>query len=269
MNATNRDAAEQTSKIVVYGLEFQNALKACLAVSGNKEPFDVVQLRTADGILRVCARDGAADLIVAVDVNVEMLDVVADRDEVIEVSKSDARALSAMKVKKTEEEDEPMIGLIVRENSIVRTDESGLGLGIRQARVRRATWPGEDTALGDVTEMLETAASSEHAGVCSLTTHQIKRFGQVAGALNSSLQFQPLAASGEFASRTLVTSLDGMMLGFAATPHADNATGNGETDHTSNAPEGVDPLDGWEVTPAFDDRDNVRVLRATPPRGLA
>lgn len=259
---------EESSKIIVYGLEFQEALKAAMAVAG-REPYDVIQLRTGtDGLLRVCARDAERELIVAIDVNTEMLDVVADRDEVIEISMSDARQLAAQKVKQEKGEDPPMVGLIIRESSIRRTDESGLGLGIRKSEVRRAAFPGEPTAAGDIPAMLWAAAESESGGLHTMSAEQGKKLAAAAGALDTRLEFQPLAATEELDSRVLITSMDGRLVAFAA--HRKEQPAEQDQEKPSSD---VQALDGMEIStssPSFADHledVGLRVVRANPRGG--
>lgn len=241
-----------TSKIIVFGLEFQAALKAAMAVAANKEPFDVIQLRiNPGGDLMVCARDPQHDLIVSITVGTTMVDVVADRDEVIEISKPDARALAAMKVKQIDEEEDPLVGLIIAEDRITRTDETGFGLGIRQARVRRATWAGEPPALGDVEGMLARAADSLPGESGALTPTQWKKLAAVATATEVSLLTYPLEAS-EGDSRVLVTG--DRVAAFASSAASTPRTGQ------------LEP-----TTPAFDDVTDLSTRRvsARPPKGIA
>lgn len=242
-----------TSKIIVFGLEFQAALKAAMAVAANKEPFDVIQLRInpAGGDLMVCARDPQHDLIVSITVGTTMVDVVADRDEVIEISKPDARVLAAMKVKQFDEEEDPLVGLIIAEDRITRTDETGFGLGIRQARVRRATWAGEPPALGDVEGMLARAADSLPGESGALTPTQWKKLAAVATATEVSLLTYPLEAS-DGDSRVLIT-------GDRVAAYASSAASTPRTEEPS------------PTTPALDDVTDLSTRRvsARPPKGIA
>lgn len=213
------DRMARTSKIVAFGIEFQDALRAALAIAGNKKPYDVVQLRidslTSD--LMIYSRDGGHNLAVGISVGTTMVDVIADRDEVIEITKSDARALSAMKIKKEEgrDEEDPMVGLIISEQSITRTDETGLGLGIRQCRVRRTTWPGEKLALGNVPDMLRAASDALPGEFTTLTTHQMKVLGTASAALDINLNLFAMEPSGDYPTRVYITGAG--FQGFAAT----------------------------------------------------
>lgn len=262
----------QTSKIVAYGLELQTALAAALAVAPAKGPHDVVQLRmsSTSGDLLVCARDPLQDLVLAVTVGTEMVDVVAERDEVVEISKADARTVAAKKVRKDDDEDDPLVGLIIGEDKITVTDETGFGLGIRQVRVRRITAPGSSPVLGDVETMLSTAAGADGAEQVMLSPGQWKKIAAVAVATGARLSARPLEPTKDLPSRFLLTSECAAM--FAG--YRPKVAASAET-----------PADGAATEPlSFEDAAQqvvneklrgtgtsatVTVIRANPPRGSA
>lgn len=215
-----------TSKIVVYGLEFQAALAAALAVATTKEPWDVVQLRMSatGGDLLVCARDPLRDMVLAVAVGTEVVDVFAGRDEVVEISRADARTLAAKKVRKDDDEDDPLVGLIIGEHQITSTDETGFGLGIRQVRVRRLDTTGGSTLLGDVENFLSVAANTDGAEQVVLSPAQWKKISAVAVTTGAELAAQPLEPTKDLPSRVLLTG-ESVALFAGFRPAAEQAEG--------------------------------------------
>lgn len=287
-----------TSKIITHGIELQNALHAALRIAANKTPHDVLQLRISEstGELQIFARDASLDLAMGFTVTTTLVDIIGDRDEVIEITKSDARALAAMKVKRDDAEDEPLVGLIIGENAITRTDETGLGLGIRRATVRRTTWPGETLALGNVEEMLRTAADSLPGETTEFTPAQLKKLGAASACLDTGFKVQPLETTEGFTSRALIVG--DLAIGFAALPKKDTpapeeapAEGNNperslsfeEFDEDEDPYDGsydADDLEATDLTPhieamrkaAGDAAEHVkglRIVRADPPKGVS
>lgn len=199
----------QLSKLVVYGLEFQAAMRAAIAVAGVREPWDVVQIAVTEGQnVTVSARDGADNVMVESIVGAQVVDVADEFDRVFEITRAAAREIVAMKMKKHEDEDEdPLVGITLSERTVTRTDESGLGLGIRMARVRRSSYRGEALALGEIGVMVMEAQSSATgvaSGPAELTVAQIKKVAAVAAALGEKPVIQALEPTEDFRARTLV-----------------------------------------------------------------
>lgn len=175
----------ETSKIIVDAQPFARALAAVIAVAPSKEPLDVIQFRIVADELVVAARSHTEA--VAVEVPVYYLDVDYERDGYFEITRSEARALAAMKMKKEDPDDELRLGLLVHERWIHRTDESGLGLGLRAVKVRRCGNPYE-SALGDVphalTQAVEKPVTEAHP---KMDGRQWALVGKVAKALDCHL----------------------------------------------------------------------------------
>lgn len=125
----------EASMITVDAISFQAAMKAALVVAPSSEPHDLVQFRIVRDTLVICARTQWE--VIGVTVGTEYVDMNYDRDGVFEITRNEAVALSSMRIKKMEDEDYPRLGLRVHEHYIVRTDESGLGLGLRSVKVKR------------------------------------------------------------------------------------------------------------------------------------
>lgn len=261
----------ETSKVIVFGQEFQAALKAAHAVAPNSD-YDMVQLRVqaSGGNLLVCARDPKNNMIVRITVGTTMVDIVHDRDEVIEISKASAHQIQGMKVKAGEDEEDPLLGLIIAGDRVSITDETGFDLGLRLTRVRRLMF--DDGAwLGDVEAMLARAADSLPGECAHLSPAQWKKVAAVATATGVDLQVRPLHSSGAGMSRAMV--LGDRVAGYVShlPLQPDNPDdGGAETtlmDFDDN-PEGPDDPDGGGQ-PAPTSAPAVRVLRAVPPKGIA
>ena len=201
--------SQSQSRLVVYGLEFQDAMRAAIAVAGGREPWDLVQIAvTAGENVTVSARDGVDSIMVESIVGAQMVDLGTEYDRVFEITRAAAREIVAMKMKKEEDEDDPLIGIIVSERAVTRTDESGLGLGIRMARVRRHSYRGEPLVLGEIGAMITKAQSSvsgEGSGPAELTVPQIRKVAAVAAALGERPIIQALGPTEDFRARTLVS----------------------------------------------------------------
>lgn len=127
----------QYSKVIVDAWPFAKAMAAAIAVApGRKDALDLVQFRVSQGTLYVCARSQREAVRVAIPTHYEDM---LDRDAAFEISRNEAATLAAMKMAKPEdEEDIPRLGLLVGDRFIQRTDESGIGLGLRTVKVRRS-----------------------------------------------------------------------------------------------------------------------------------
>lgn len=242
------------SRVVVYGLEFQAALKAALAIGGSSKPFDVIQISAAldSENIAVCARDGANKIMIAVAVGAEAIELGDKNDRIFEITRADARALSSMRMTKADSEDDeyPLIGLILTDTSVTRTDETGLGLGIRQARVRRVSAPGHRLALGDVDAMVQSACvdmgNPPVDAVSEMTPVQVRRISQAAVTLGKNVVVHPMGASGDLKNRVIVDL--GPAIVFAAVENpkdkeSDNAVNSESGDHRQLSIAPASPLD--------------------------
>lgn len=126
------------SKVIAYHAEFQAALLAALKVA-DKKLFGSIQFRPMpdEGVLQISALNVQSTFVATVPL--EMCDVVDSRDEIFECPLSEASVLARFPIKLPpgSEGDDAMAGLIIAESWIQITDETGLGIGIRHARVRR------------------------------------------------------------------------------------------------------------------------------------
>lgn len=233
------DTSPRASRMVVYGLEFQAALKAALAVGGSAKPFDVIQISAGldSGDIAVCARDGGQKIMIAVVVGTEAIELGDKDDRVFEITRADARALASMRMTKTDSEDDeyPLIGLVLTDTSVTRTDETGLGLGIRQARVRRASAPGSQLALGDVYSMIQSACADVTNPpvevVSEVTPVQARRIAQAAVMLEENMLIHPMGAVGELKNRVVVSF--GSATVFAAVEHPKDQDADSDDDSSS------------------------------------
>lgn len=149
---------EIPSKIIVPATDFAAALKAAIAVAPTKGArLDLVQFRIVGESLFIGARTHTETFVA--EVQTEYIDA-HDRDTAFEISRAEAIALSAMKMAKEESEEEPRLGLLIGEKFVQRTDESGLGLGLRNVKVRRSDEPYQPF-LGDIPDALSRVAMRE------------------------------------------------------------------------------------------------------------
>lgn len=198
------------SKIVVDAAEFTAAMRAAIAVAPSKadDPHSVIQLRTYQDVLYVCAvREGVT---LSVAVSTTMSDIINDRDETVEITRAEARVLSAMKMNKEDPDDDPRVGLLIGEHSVRRTDESGLGLGIRQVRVCRilpeclGPLPVSFDDLMSRRQELSVAECGEVTP--ELTAQQWSLMGRVALALDEDMVMMPLPPTPQHSTRVLLVS---------------------------------------------------------------
>ena len=199
---------ESQSRLVVYGLEFQAAMRAAIAVASPKKPHDLVQVAVTSGNnISVCARDGVHNIMVETIVGAKSIDLGDEYDHAFEITRDAARELVALKVRKSEDDEDPLVGITVSGKAVTRTDETGLSLGIRMARVRRHSYRGENMHLGDIGNMMQ-AAQSDFSMVptspVELTVSQIKKIDAVAAALGGDLIVQALEPTDGLKSRALV-----------------------------------------------------------------
>lgn len=253
-----------SSKIIVYGLELQAALKAVLAVAPNTD-YDLVQFRVqaAGGNLLVGARDPKNNLVVGITVGTTMVDIVHGHDEVIEISKASAVQILAKKVKADDDQEDPLVGLIITDDRVTCTDETGLDLGLRLTRVRRLHFDGGPW-LGDIEDMLAAASDSLPGESSALSPTQWKKVAAVANAVGLDLEVCPLQPSDTGMYRSLIVG--DRVAGYAAhSPRRDDDT-----------PEPVGAVSVGTFQEALDAalvdtgvKATVNVVSANPPRGSA
>lgn len=241
-----------SSKVIVYGLELQAALKAVLAVAPNAD-YDLVQLRVqaTGGNLLVGARDPKNNLVVGITVGTTMVDIVHDRDEVLEISKASVVQILGKKVKADDDEEDPLVGLIITDDRVTCTDETGLDLGLRLTRVRRLHYDSGPW-LGDVEAMLAAASDSLPGESSALSPVQWKKVAAVANAVGLDLEVRPLQPSDAGMHRSLIVG-DRVAVYAAHSPRRDD----------EDAPEQVEAL----IEPGV--KATVNVVSANPPRGSA
>lgn len=256
-----------SSKVIVFGLEFQAALKAAHAVAPNTD-YDVIQIRVlaSGGNILVGARDPKHNMVMAVTVGTTMVDVVTDQDEVVEISKASAHQLMGMKVKPGDEEEDPLIGLTITQDRLSCTDETGMDLGLRLSRVRRLHFD-DGPWLGNIEAMLARAGDSLPGETAQLSGLQWKKLSAVANAVGVDLELRPLQASDSGLSRALVVG-DRVAGYLAHMPVRDDGDDQGTEEPL---PLASDPLaavrDAAEKLKA--DGVSVSVVTARPPRGAA
>lgn len=247
----------ETSKIVVDAIEFQRALTAAIAVAGG-DPLDLVQFRIVGDELVVAAR--SYNEAIAIEVTTNYLDVDYDRDTFFEITTGEARALNAMKMKKEDPDDELALGLLVHEIYISRTDESGLGLGLRTVKVRRHGNPYE-SVLGDVPHQLAAAARLAPTSVPpKMDGAQWTLLGRVAKALDTRLTVWSTSEPDSATVRTHVAG-DGVAMGVLCSDLSEEGL---EAEAEASAAE-QPPL-------SFNDDVSVevsKVVAAKPPKGMA
>ncbi|GEM_PF-6509298 len=249
----------ETSKIVVDAVEFQRAMAAAIAVAG-KEPLDLVQFRIVADELVVSARSHTEAI--AVEVSTSYLDVDYDRDGHFEITKAEARALNAMRMKKEDPDEELSLGLLVHEAYVQRTDESGLGLGLRAVKVRRNGNPYE-SVLGDVPHSLAAAAREPATSAQpKMDGSQWSLVGKVAKELDVRLMVWSNSEPGSDTVRTNVAGAGVAMLVLCSD------LGREEDNERSS-----EPPESATISLNFEDvakSDAVpKVVTAKPPKGLA
>lgn len=175
----------ETSKIIVFGVPFMKALKAALAVAPRKEPRDLVQFRIVGEELFISARTMWE--VITVEVPTRYVDANYERDEWFEITRAEAQTLSAMRIKATDDEDDPQIGLTIHEDYILRTDETGLGLGLRSVKVKR-NQPIWESQLGNIPQHMQKAREQEPMLTWPiLSPEQWSLVGRVSAAMQEQL----------------------------------------------------------------------------------
>lgn len=170
----------KTSKAVVYHDDFKAALEAAIKVASDKD-YEAVQLRFVDEMLLICAINTKATFVA--EVATEFCDIIAPRDEILELSKKEATALLKFPIKAPKDsEDMAKSGLLISESYVQLTDETGLGVGIRHLRVRRETQPGLPGNPPRAVEAAKQAADAE-PGALTVGPGQILLAGQIASIM--------------------------------------------------------------------------------------
>ena len=182
-------------RVVAYAETFQDALRAAIGAAG-KDPEDVVQLKVTERELYVCARNSDKHVALRVDVAVEDIDLGGLDGELVDLALADARTLAAFTMRSQDPDFPDMVGLTINEGNVVRTDESGLQMGIRMARVRRANRRFEQSSIGDVAHGLSEVI--EHSEVELMPAHvtdaQLVVISRVARALGDTATIGSLMA---------------------------------------------------------------------------
>lgn len=193
-----------TSKIIVFGVPFMKALKAALAVAPRKEPRDLVQFRIVGEELYISARTMWE--VITVEVPTRYVDANYERDEWFEITRAEAQALSAMRIKATDDEDDPQIGLTIHEDYILRTDETGLGLGLRSVKVKRHQ-PIWESQLGNIPQHMQKAREQEPMLTWPiLSPEQWSLVGRVSAAMQEQLTIWSPSAEHHGVTQNVLTS---------------------------------------------------------------
>lgn len=177
------------SKIIAYHDELQAALLAALKVA-DKKLFGSIQFRPMPeaGVLQVSALNPYSTFLASVPL--EMCDVVDKRDEIFEVSIPEATVLAKFPIKLPPGSDDELAksGLIISEGWLQITDETGLGMGIRHARVRRNS---EISLPGSASRTID-AAQEIGTGESLIYPRQIDLLGKVGGIMGEKSQIRVL-----------------------------------------------------------------------------
>lgn len=262
------------SKIIAYHTELQAALLAALKVA-DKKLFGSVQFRPMPeaGVLQVSALNATSTFVASVPL--EMCDVVDQRDEIFETPLSEASVLARFPIKLPKGDDDATAksGLIISDSWIQITDETGLGIGIRHARVRRNS---EIEMPGSPARTIEQAHEMPAAWDSEIYPDQMDLAGRVAAIMGQKCELRPLDVGQTALSRILVI---GSTYGMTITEGRENGV---EEDKPGSAPGPDDqPLnfddDGsGSGTGAPDSGSDflksgtgIHIVRSTPPEGAS
>lgn len=262
------------SKIIAYHTELQAALQAALKVA-DKKLFGSIQFRPLpeDGVLQVSALNATSTFVARVPL--EMCDVVDQRDEIFETLLSEASILARFPIKLPKGDDDAtaMSGLIISDSWIQITDETGLGIGIRHARVRR----NADVELpGSPARTIEMAHEMDPAWDSPIYPDQMDLAGRVAAIMGQKVELRPLDVSRTSLSRILVI---GSTYGLTITEGRENGD---EQDDPSSAPGPDDQplnfdddgsLGGTDAPKSGSDflksGTGIHIVRSNPPEGAS
>lgn len=263
------------SKVVCEAIPFAQALRAALVVGDKKEPRDLVQFRLVDGDLVIAA--GTHSDVVSMVVPTTFISADEERDGCFEVTRAEAVALSAMKMKKDPEDHTPLLGLSIDKSTVLRTDESGLGLGVRMVRVRRH---GElyESVLGNIPGVVTRAINATPSErLPEMLPYQWGLVSKVSAALDTRLSVFTPSVPGADVVRNIASAYGvGMVM---LTPVLDEEDID---DDGTSSPEKLEPAlnfddpleqssgtaDDSEVVSA-DKKPGLRVVAARPPEGMA
>lgn len=169
------------STVIVYALEFIQALRAMSAIADSKlVQFSVVQLRLSSGGMAGTAAN--VQHMAAVEVSVELCDVENDEDSVITIDLREAKEIVKVCAPaiKTADEDEPqLLGMMIAPEWIEFSDESGLGLGLKRLRINRI---GVEHQFPDIPKAIDSIDSAGN-GAVAFTPVQLDAMKAVAKAL--------------------------------------------------------------------------------------
>ncbi|QGU03120.1 hypothetical protein CKALI_11380 [Corynebacterium kalinowskii] len=170
------------STVIVYALEFIQALRAMIAIADPKlTQFSVIQLRLTDSGLFVTAAN--LQHMGAVEVSIELCDLQNDEDDVVTISLREAKEIVKVcaPVVTAHDADEPqLLGMMIASEWIELSDESGLGLGLKRLRVNRI---GPEHQFPDIPQTISTTDVAD-SGIVAFTPTQLDALKAVAKALS-------------------------------------------------------------------------------------
>lgn len=246
------------SKIVCYHDELQAALTAALKVA-DKKTYGSIQFRAYpnDQELMICALNAVSTFVGIVPT--EMCDIVAPRDSTFEVPLSEASILAKFPIKTPPGNDEvAKSGLLITERYVQVTDETGLGIGIRHARVRR----NSDIELpGNPLRTIESARNAT-AAAGQLFPNQLDLIGKVGTSMHQKAWIRMLESPEGILSRV---HLSGELFDLTVTEGAMPAEKSDESTEPTPQSQSLsfdDPQsDESSVT-------SIRVVKSKPPKAL-
>ncbi|MBH5301138.1 hypothetical protein EU799_04820 [Corynebacterium silvaticum] len=185
MNQTKSKPQEQTLIVCPTGM-LNRALKAAKTIAGNKDPYDVIQLRPygEDG-LAVCAVNDTTTFVASIETGIYRMG--SEEDEVIEFPKTVLPAFIMATSGITKDSDvELLTGLHVAENQITITDETGIGLDIALVKVKRHQEPAN---IGDpratITRVINQLKQTSDPGPVRPLPRQIMAVAKAASSMGS------------------------------------------------------------------------------------
>lgn len=245
------------SKIVCYHDELQAALTAALKVA-DKKAYGAIQFRAYpdDQELMICALNSVATFVGVVPT--EMCDLVAPRDSTFEVPLSEASILARFPIKTPPgNEDVPKSGLLVTESYVQVTDETGLGIGIRHARVRR----NSDIELPGNPLRTVTTARTAALAEGQLYPDQLDLIGKVGTAMHQKAWLRVIESPEGVLSRV---HLSGELFDLTVTEGASAS----EKDEGSPATAEAESLSFDDPKTEDSSVTTIRVVASKPPKAL-
>ncbi|WP_313546457.1 hypothetical protein [Corynebacterium sp.] len=247
-----------TSKIIVDAYPFARALKAAIAVAPRKMPRDLVQFRIEGSSLFIGANSGWEVFCAELPANSLALD--EERDSVFEITRSEAIAMAAMKMTHEDSEDIPQLGMEIHKTFVQRTDESGLGLGLRSVKVKRH---GElyQAELGNIPYSTSLAQGQKPTKrKPQMFARQWATVSSVAKALDADVQVWSTSAIDADVVRNVLTIGDAHMVVLTSTHDAEES-GEQPQQKSQLSFEDEEGNDAEEAGTAK--------VAANPPKGLA